>query len=131
MMTMDERVEAAARRMCEVDKLAPEPDAPIIWNGKPAKAWEARVPIVLAVAEVLWPELHGDKPTHVIAPHQVMTVDVYKELFEGTHWLAPWESDGLMDDAARTATGQKWIGTEPMVLWSAMRDAYLGKGDGG
>ena len=106
-MTWDERVEAAAREMAAEQEYPQDWDS---WERRTEhnrKQWRADARSVLAAA---FPELSGDKPTR---------------------WIAPWESDGLMDDAARTATGQKWIGTEPMVLWSAMRDAYLGKGDGG
>lgn len=143
-MIMDERVEAAARRMCEVDKLAPDPDAPIIWNGKPAKAWEARVPIVLAVAEVLWPELHGDQPKGWIAPWELpyeaelATVTAYAlwtqteigeiakavEHIETTDELK-WQDRGWRQGFGTTS------GEQIRVVWRAARDAYLGKGDGG
>lgn len=41
-------VERAARAICEADPTAPDPDAPILWRGKKAKAWEARQPMAAA-----------------------------------------------------------------------------------
>ena len=132
-MTMDERIEAAARAIAldlgweprEVAAMFTPPYSDPYKDLAGSFTDSARVAIAAA-----FPDLQGDRPAHVIAPHQVETLDVYKELVEGTHWLAPWESDGEMDDAAHKAAGHKWVGTEPMVLWSAMRDAYLSKGGG-
>lgn len=106
-MTMDERVEAAARATAESfgwrgwDRDDGEPSNTIRGH------YFASARAALAAA---FPELHGDQPKG---------------------WIAPWESDGAMDDAAHLASEYKWIGADPMVVWAAMRDAYLGKGDGG
>lgn len=57
------------------------------------------------------PEFHGDKPTH---------------------WLAPWEITDDMIDAVDRIGGDDdpgwWISD---YEWDRIRDAYLGKGDGG
>jgi len=99
-MTMDERIEAAAR--------AHDPELfvhPLHEPGQCEYCDEERAHARKHIREIIaaaFPELTGDKPTHVIAPHQVETLDVYKELVEGTHWLAPWEAteeiEEVLDD---------------------------------
>jgi hypothetical protein len=94
-MTMDERVEAAARaglahRGLDWDITTPE------WR----KEFQTQFSVALAAA---FPELHGDKPTH---------------------WLAPMEATEDMRDAMADQMGSR-------AEWGAARDAYLGKGDGG
>lgn len=63
---------------------------------------EASLRDVKEIIVAAFPELSGDKPTH---------------------WLAPWEATDEMWEAQHYR--------EPEDRWKNMRDAYLGKGDGG
>lgn len=103
-------IEAAARAICEADPLSPAPDAPIVWNGKSARAWEPRAAILRqAVEEGLF-----------CHPARV--------------WLAPMEAtegmakhaEGLTDFAysAVVATPEDVI-REWQSGYRLMRDAYL------
>lgn len=98
-MTMDERIEAAAR--------AHDPDW---WESADEEARDiVRVWMRRAIAAA-FPELSGDKPTHWLAPIFATTkmIDAPTALFK---------SDGPLRSAS--------------LCWVLMRDAYLGKGDGG
>lgn len=66
--------------------------------------WDSYARTVIAAA---FPELSGDKPG----------------------WIAPWEPTKEMWAAGRVVDGYMLhsVGS----VWDAMRDAYLGKGDGG
>ena len=65
--------------------------------------------------------LYGDSAAPTIVGEQLrsMLSDVFPELFDGSHWLAPWESTHEMHVAGFNA--QDILGDD----WAAMRDAYL------
>ena len=53
MTSAREVLETCARAICVADTKAPDPDAPIYIGMRQAKAWEARVPMALAVIRAL------------------------------------------------------------------------------
>lgn len=101
MMTMDERVEAAT---AAIRKFLG--DAVL----SPTAEYIARIALQAGV-----PELHGDKPG----------------------WIAPWEATEEMATKGAVYYHDNWRpghaleDTAMPYIWDAMRDAYLGKGDGG
>lgn len=76
-------IEAAARAICEADVLSPAPDAPILWVGKPAKAWEPRAAILR------------------------QAVDAGLFCHPPKAWVAPWTSTTAMDEAAEDWTFER------------------------
>lgn len=102
-MTMDERVEAAAR--------AYDPDAFAETASEALRrATRQHVREILAAA---FPELHGDQPKG---------------------WIAPWDPTDKMclattaGAADEVSDALRW---DVEHEWKSLRDAYLGKGDGG
>lgn len=77
-----------------------------------------------AALRAAYPELADG--SSVIAPKQVMTVDVYREIFEGTHWIAPWEPSREMLRAWDDTVAEACDYSTAELDWRAMRDAYLG-----
>lgn len=94
-----ERIEAAARAICEADPLSPAPDAPIMWGMKPAKAWEPRAAILKAAIEA---GLFCHPPRA---------------------WVAPWEATGAMIDAAVATDGMQQV--DGMVVQAALHGQSL------
>jgi len=67
------------------------------------------IDLVRSMLAAAFPELHGDKPG----------------------WIAPWEATETMENAAWDTAPRQGDDMEPTRAYRAMRDAYLGKGDGG
>ena len=116
MMTMDERVEAAARAIAIAHGTDPDQEArglthavadrgdgiPALISDHRGKLWEMWIVDARAALAAAFPELSGDKPTH---------------------WLAPMEAtEGMMAVSYGACDPEDW---------ARARDAYLGKGDGG
>ncbi len=51
-------IEIVARAICEADKYAPDPDAPIYVGGMKCAAWEGRIEMAKA-AIAAWEEIEG------------------------------------------------------------------------
>jgi len=108
-MTIDERIEAAARALNEA--VSPQDFKPLEWLKKGQKQ-EIRAKARKAIAAA-FPELSGDKPG----------------------WIAPWEPTDAMCHAVVAGTLEddvtdavRWdVGYE----WRILRDAYLGEGNAG
>jgi len=128
MMTMDERVEAAARviRPDWFVYVGPDGESGLAnYPGQTARMQESARQVAREALAVAFPELYGDKPG----------------------WIAPWEAtDGMYKSALEFALiRMEEAGVDGLSPWkdyppirgttegmfAAMRDAYLGKGDGG
>jgi len=116
-MTMDERVEAAARAAYADkgsygdERLAWDAAASIIGEDEARAAHETFRSMARAAIAAAFPELHGDQPKG---------------------WIAPWEATEEMNDAvddARDRYDHEFITSSR--AFQVARDAYLGKGDGG
>jgi len=101
-MTMDERIEAAARLAYEAEPFVDIKGDPIPWAELSAHVKQFPKRTVAPIIAAAFPELSGDKPTHWLAP-RVPTVEMQNAALESPSYIP----------------------------WIAMRDAYLGKGDGG
>ena len=118
-MTMDERVEAAESALMNSKMW------PVVFA---AGAAHEVARIALAAA---FPELHGDKPTHWLAP---------MEATEAMHRAAAATAPAQEYKRLVEESGTRQVGAQvtapvhdvlpSIVAWPAMRDAYLGKGDG-
>lgn len=91
-MTHDERIERIARAITIADKLAPDPDAPILIGMRSAKAWEGRIPQAEAAYRATLEAIRE--------PSMEMRNAGSGEFLHGGHTLAIWHA---MIDAALNA----------------------------
>jgi len=86
-MTRVDQVEAVARAICDADVLAPAADDPIYIGTRPAKAWEARIPLARAA-------LSASKPLVVEECAKVADAEAEKWRV-GTNGDCYWAADAI------------------------------------
>ncbi|MBS0175495.1 MAG: hypothetical protein JSR64_15750 [Nitrospira sp.] len=133
-MTMDERIEAAARAAYADkgsygdERLAWDAAASIVGEDEARATHEAFRSMARAAIATAFPELSGDKPTGWIAP-----LEVTKEMVMAGEDALEDFKDSDYDSGADGSTHSYtyFRSGHCKGMFEAMRDAYLGKGDGG